>query len=296
MLVQMAIADAYGASFEFQDQDFVDAHNTGSSYAVGKRGLDKGAYTDDTQMSLALAELLLEKEQWSRFDIAGKFLEVFKRDPRLGYASGFYNFLQHTHSAENFLATIRQNSTKSGAAMRAAPLGVIANVDAVIGKSYLQASITHNTQEGLTSATATALASYYFYHELGDKKDLPHFLSGFVSGDWFTPWRGVVSVEGMDCIQAALTAIQQSNTLTELLVNCVAFGGDTDTVAAISLGIVNTSSQFEHDLSPALFHELENKQYGYDDLLDIERKLYKQYPKKTSIQDEVRNSTACSHL
>ncbi len=292
MLVQMAIADAYGASFEFQDQDFVDVYNTGNSYEVSRRGLDKGAYTDDTQMSLALAELLLEKEKWSRFDIAGKFLEVFKRDPRTGYASGFYRFLQRTHSAETFLATIHQDSTKSGAAMRAAPLGVIADVDEVIGKSYLQASVTHNTQEGLTSATATALTSYYFYHDVGDKADLPKFLSCFVSGDWFNPWCGVVSVEGMDCIKAALTAIQQSSTLTELLVNCVAFRGDTDTVAAIALGIVNTSSQFEHDLSPTLFHGLENKEYGHDYLLDTDKRLYNQYSQSTfSEKHQIRLET-----
>lgn len=280
MLVQIAIADAYGAGFEFQKQSFIDVYNTGTCYEAGGRGLSVGAYTDDTQMSLAIAELLLEKENWSRFDVAQKFLDAFKRDPRAGYAKGFYNFLQKTRSAEGFLENIIQESTKSGGAMRSAPLGVISDIDELISKTYLQASVTHNTEQGLTSSIATALASHYFYHDIGDKKDLPKFLTCFLSGDWFTPWKGFVSVEGMDCVKGAITAVQQSDSLSEILIRCVAFGGDTDTVASIALGIINTSNQFENDLSPALFHGLENNRYGYDYLLDTQGKLYGKYSKK----------------
>ena len=94
MLVNIAIADAYGASFEFKDKRFVDLHNTGTSYVTGAGRTKPGHYTDDTQMSLALAELLIENPQWTRFKVAAKFLDAFKRDPRPGYAGGFYHFLK----------------------------------------------------------------------------------------------------------------------------------------------------------------------------------------------------------
>jgi len=277
MLVHIAIADAYGASFEFKDKCFVDLHNTGSSYVTGGGRTQPGHYTDDTQMSLALFELLIETPQWTRFKIAAKFLEVFKRDPRPGYAGGFYHFLKNTQSPLEFLENIRPDSTKSGAAMRAAPLGILKSIDEVIAKNYLQASITHNTEEGISSSLAVALASHYFYYELGSKKDLPKFLSCFVQGDWFTPWKGVVSVEGADCVKSALTAIQQSNSLEELLIKSVDFTGDTDTVAAIALGIVNRSPLFESDLSPALYHGLENGKFGYDYLRSTSKKFAEEF-------------------
>lgn len=264
MLVHIAIADAYGASFEFKDTDFVDVYNTGTSYHTGEGRTQAGHYTDDTQMSLAIAELLIEKKHWTRLDIAAKFLEVFKRDPRPGYANGFYHFLKRTNTAEEFLANIRPTSTKSGAAMRSAPLGVLKNIEELIAKSYLHASLTHNTQEGINSAVVVALASHFFYHQLGEKKDLPAFIAHLVPGDWFTPWEGFASVEALGCTKAALTAVMQSNSLEELLIESVSFTGDTDTVAAIALGIVNHSYLFENNLSPALYHGLESEEWGYD--------------------------------
>jgi len=280
MLVHIAIADAYGASFEFKDKRFVDLHNTGTSYVTGAGRTQPGHYTDDTQMSLALAELLIEKPQWTRFKIAAKFLEVFKRDPRPGYAGGFYHFLKNTQTPQEFLDNIRPDSTKSGAAMRAAPLGILESIDEVIAKNYLQASITHNTQEGISSSLVVALASHYFYYELGSKEDLPKFLSCFVQGDWFTSWKSTVSVEGMDCVKSALTAIQQSNSLEELLIKSVDFTGDTDTVAAIALGIVNRSHLFDNDLSPALYNGLENGEFGYDYLKSISKKFAEEFMKR----------------
>ncbi len=272
MLVNIAIADAYGASFEFKDKAFVDTYNTGTSYHTGEGRAKAGYYTDDTQMSLAIAELLIEGKPWTRLNIAAKFLEVFKRDPRPGYASGFYRFLQRTQSPEEFVANIRPTSTKSGAAMRSAPLGVLKNIEEIIAKSYLHASLTHNTQEGINSAIVVALASHFFYHQLGEKKDLPTFIAHLVSGDWFTPWEGFASVEALDCTKAALTAVMQSESLEELLIKSVSFTGDTDTVAAIALGMVNKSSLFESNLSSVLYHELENSKYGYDYLFHISSK------------------------
>lgn len=277
MLVNIAIGDAYGASFEFMEVEFVNLHNTATSYETGAGRANGGHYTDDTQMSLALAELMLERKVWTRPDVAGKFLEVFKRDPRPGYAHGFYQFLQRTNSVDEFLKNIITSSTKSGAAMRAAPLGILDSVEEVIAKSYLQASITHNTEEGINAAIVVALSSYFFFHKLGKKEDLPSFIAFLVPGDWFTPWSGAVSVEAVDCTKAALTAVMKSHTLQELLINSVSFTGDTDTVAAIAMGIVNRSSQFENDLPSMLYQQLENDIYGYDYLLDLDKKLNRQF-------------------
>ena len=60
MLYEIAIADAYGAGFEFSPPD--DARpNDGLCYHRNAKhpSLRPGAYTDDTQMSIAVAECLL---------------------------------------------------------------------------------------------------------------------------------------------------------------------------------------------------------------------------------------------
>lgn len=48
--------------------------------------------TDDTQMSLAIAEAIVSREPWTPELLAAKFVKAFKRDRRVGYASKLYNF------------------------------------------------------------------------------------------------------------------------------------------------------------------------------------------------------------
>ncbi len=90
MIIEGAIGDAYGAGFEFADMEFIKNKNQLTHYqqhplfeSIYKK------YTDDTQMALAIAELLIEKTAWTPVAIADKFVEVFKRDPRQGYALGW---------------------------------------------------------------------------------------------------------------------------------------------------------------------------------------------------------------
>ena len=109
MLVELAIGDAYGAGFEYVDPEHRTAPNDLTCYArhPGHIVLSPGRYTDDTQMSLAIAELMIEKIEWTPLNIANKFVQVFKRDPRPGYARKFYEFLKEIKSGEEFLERIK---------------------------------------------------------------------------------------------------------------------------------------------------------------------------------------------
>jgi len=79
MLLEIAIGDAYGAGFEFSPIDKVNTYNNLTSYQQHGLGMPAGTYTDDTQMSLAIAELLIDKTPWTRENIAEKFVACFKR-------------------------------------------------------------------------------------------------------------------------------------------------------------------------------------------------------------------------
>src|SRR5690348_9192118 len=86
MLVEIGVGDAYGAGFEYASPAVVRQRNDLSGYFRRRRPVDVGTYTDDTQMSIAVAELIASDAPWTRETIADKFVEVFKRDPRRGYA------------------------------------------------------------------------------------------------------------------------------------------------------------------------------------------------------------------
>jgi ADP-ribosylglycohydrolase len=274
MLLQLAIGDAYGAGFEYANQRRPrDPQQARYLQHPRHRGTRPGMYTDDTQMSLAIAELLVAGVRWTPRNIAGKFVEAFHRDPREGYASRFYAFLQQTRTAEEFLANIRPSSDKSGAAMRAGPLGVLDTLGTVLDYARIQATLTHNTPDGIAAAQAAALMSHYFLYDLGPRDRLGQFLEEMVPGQWSVPWLGKVESKGWMSVRAAVTALQRNTSLAALLQDCIAFTGDVDTVATIALAAASCCSDYSHDLPEALVAGLENGAYGRDYLIALDRQL-----------------------
>lgn len=273
-MIELAIGDTYGAGFEYVDESIVYEYNNLKNYRKHQKyNIGNGKYTDDTQMSLAIAELLIEGVEFTPLNIVNKFIEVFKRDEREGYATGFYSFLQEVKTGEEFLQRINPKSDKSGAAMRALPIGFLPNIKDVIKYSTIQSKLTHNTPLGINAGVASALMSHYFIYNLGDKNDLGIFLESHVEGEWSKPWSGLVGEKGYMDVRAAITAIKEKNSLSKILKKCIDFTGDVDTVATIALGAASCSSEIKQDLPKNLFNDLENGKYGRDYLIELDKKL-----------------------
>ncbi|QQP95072.1 ADP-ribosylglycohydrolase family protein [Lysobacter enzymogenes] len=274
MLLQLAIGDAYGAGFEYAPDRLVRERNDGAGYTRHPRhDIEPGCYTDDTQMSLAIAEALVENDPWTRESLAARFVAAFKRDPREGYASRFHGLLTEVRDGDDLLARIRPDSAKSGAAMRSPPLGVLADTAQVIRRAELQARITHDTSGGVASATASALCAHYFVHRHGPKAELADFLLAYVPGPWDRPWHGKVGALGMDSVHAAVAALREHASMRELLRACIAFTGDVDTVATIALAAGAHSEEIAQDLPVSLYEGLENSRYGRDYLATLDARL-----------------------
>jgi ADP-ribosyl-[dinitrogen reductase] hydrolase len=274
LLLELAIGDAYGAGFEYVDAEMIRRQNDLSRYVKHPRhNIQPGSYTDDTQMSLAIAEAIVSGEPWHPALLAGKFVEVFQRDPRQGYASGFYHFLLNVRDGEQFLRDIKPDSDKSGAAMRAAPIGIYPTLSQVIERCRIQAALTHNTPNGINAAVAAALMTHYFLYNLGPKKELGTFLEEHVSGRWATPWTGTVKSQGWMSVQAAATALIRNDTMRNVLKTCIQFSGDVDTVAAIALAAGSCSPEIAQDIPAHLVDGLENGQYGRDYIRRLDTQL-----------------------
>ena len=115
-------------------------------------------------MSLAIAETLVAQETWTPEVLANRFVTTFKRDRREGYSKKFYQYLLQVQDGHEFLEGITWTSDKSGASMRAAPIGILPTVERVIEATTIQAAITHNTPDGINAARAAALMSHYFIY------------------------------------------------------------------------------------------------------------------------------------
>ncbi|BDD08279.1 hypothetical protein FUAX_07110 [Fulvitalea axinellae] len=277
MLIELAIGDAYGAGFEYVKPEIITKYNN-LEYRQHPthKGTKPGMYTDDTQMSLAIAELMVEELEWTKLNVANKFVEVFKRDVREGYASGFYHFLTKMNNGEMFLENIKPYSDKSGAAMRAPVLGIYKDRKEVLEKTEIQASVTHDTKDGINAAKASAMIVHFFLWESGKKKDLAKYLKDHVKGDWASRWTGKVRSKGWMSVRAAITAIQEADSMSDLLTKCVAYTGDVDTVAAIALAGGSVCKELRNDLPGWLYSGMEDGEFGrtYIESLDKELKAF----------------------
>lgn len=274
MLLEAAVGDAFGAGYEYVKHKGI--HSVDKLVYVQHprhRGTTPGMYTDDTQMAIAIAELLLSGDEWTAYNVADRFVTCFHRDPREGYARGFFSFLTETKSADSFLANIRSNSDKSGAAMRASAVGLMPDIKQVIEYSKIQAAVTHNSDGGINSAIASSLMVHYFTYSFGSRRRLPHWINANVDGNWAKPYDDKVGSKGWMSVSAAITAVSRNDTLSALLMDCINFGGDVDTVATIAMAAASCSADYIKDIPEQLIRDLENGPFGRDYIQKIDTEL-----------------------
>lgn len=283
MLLEGAVGDSYGFGFEYTSVDFVTKHNDLSHYMKHpseRHEFTPGNYSDDTQMAIAIAESLISKEAWTAETLAHQFVVCFKRDKRQGYAHAFYGLLNSVRDGEDLLKLIRPDSDKSGAAMRATPIGILPRWSDVLDKARIQAKITHNTDAGIKAAQASAMTAHYFIYDKGPKAKLGKWLIDYIPAviengplRWDKPYEGSVGAKGWMSVRAAITALMACDKMSDLLKMCIAFTGDVDTIATIALSAGSQSKEIEQDLPANLIDGLENGAYGRDFLIDLDNKL-----------------------
>ena len=275
MLVECALGDAYGAGFEFIKRPYPNGmvNDTETYWKHPELEIGGGRYTDDTQMTMAIAEELVEDGPFTKESLADRFVTTFKRDPRKGYGKGMYGGLCFSEKGSDLLALLKPHSTRSGAAMRVGPVGLFSDLETVLEKAALQASVTHDSPEGRMSAQAIAASVHYFAYKRGSISFLGDFLEAHVPGhDWASDHEGWVSVEGVPCAHAAITCVRLGRSMENVLERAIDLGGDVDTVAAMAMFIASVT-KLPNDLDSKLYSGLEQGSYGKDYLLRLDKSL-----------------------
>jgi ADP-ribosylglycohydrolase len=278
MLVEIAIGDAYGAGFEFCSREKIAAHNTLAAYVEHELGLQAGRYTDDTQMSIANAEVLLATSDAHSDDFADAYVRCYRRDRRLGYAKGLQSLLNECDTGAMLRQRIRPDSKRNGAAMRAVPLGLIAEKQRVMALASEQAMVTHATSEGVLSSQAVALMAHLLMYENARLDDLPDLVARAIGLPLRRDWQAEVECDAIQTVHAVSTALLRNRSMSGLLRDCVNFGGDVDSVAAIAMGLASLSREYVADIPHVLANGLEDGAYGRNYLRRLDDALAKRFP------------------
>ncbi|MDR1922632.1 MAG: ADP-ribosylglycohydrolase family protein [Candidatus Adiutrix sp.] len=198
---------------------------------------DESFFTDDTVMTIAVAEALMNGGQPDDFiDSLKKYGRLY---PRVGYGRGFYLWLVSDDRAP-------YGSWGNGAAMRVSPCGWFGGRGGSAEElAERSAAVTHDHTEGLKGARATAAAidmaragrSKAEIRGHIEKKygyDLSRKLDDIRPGYKFDE-----SCQGT--VPEAIIAFLESDGFEDALRNAVSLGGDSDTLAAITGGIAEAA-------------------------------------------------------
>jgi len=263
MMIEIAIGDAYGAPFEFKKNKFIKNNNNLEYISCPAK------YTDDTQMSIAIVEHILDGSAINQNTIAKYFVEVYKRDRRQSsYASNFGKLLNSVRSGKALLDRLQPYSERNGCVMRSVPIGILSTVSEVMHYSIVQSSITHANFKSIRASLIVALSSHYFYYRIGSKDKLNNWLikidPSFSLGE-FKPRR--VKCDAVDTALAVMYLLMTYDSASKILYGAIDMGGDTDSVAAVAVGLCSICDEINMDLPQCLYDNLESEVYGIDYLM-----------------------------
>jgi poly(ADP-ribose) glycohydrolase ARH3 len=298
------LGDAFGAGFEGMNPDMATAHLSILSEKFPR------AYTDDTDMTLALAESIVQSGKVDPDDIAQKFSQAC--DLTRGYAIGTIKAVLALRAGAAWHQVSRivfeKGSFGNGAAMRVSPVGLFYHHDLkVLGKAAIdQANITHTHPLGqwgaVMQASSVALALHQdpkkplekeeliielremlwpgpveYQKALNEMENMLLQEKGFAAkevarrlGNGIEAHRSVPS--------ACYTALTYSPDFQEAIRAAISLGGDTDTIAGM-VGAIVGAHVGEGGLPEEWIEQLEGGPRGRSFAMDLAEKLFEAWLK-----------------
>jgi ADP-ribosylglycohydrolase len=187
-------------------------------------------FTDDTVLTVAVADWILNGGDL--VDLLHRYFEAY---PQAGYGMSFIRWAGHK-CREPY------NSWGNGSAMRVSPVGfAFDSLDVVLAKAKATAEVTHNHQEGIRGAQATA-AAIFLARSGSDKLDIKGYVQNQFGYDLNRTLDQIrpdysfeVSCQGS--VPESIIAFLESSDYETAVRNAISLGGDADTMACIAGGI-----------------------------------------------------------
>lgn len=273
-LYGVAVGDALGATLEFMDE-----HQIKQEYGQlrdiiggGWLNLSPGEWTDDTEMTLAVAEGILADPYEPAFHIGDRFLEWLKTNPpdvgnTISATHMEYLKINDWHKAAKAIHDRGMRTAGNGALMRTLPVAYMYKdpVDIYI-MSMTTAKLTHWDHEAGLSCFLYCLLAREFINGTSDKfrawanakdlflkttvpkhLDVAKTLVGKKLGGIETWPEERLNPTGytVDSLACALWHFFHGENFEDAIVGAVNLGGDADTIGAITGGLAGVYWGYE---------------------------------------------------
>ena len=234
-----ACGDALGATVEFMTPKQI--HNRHGVHqditGGGWLGLEAGQVTDDTQMSLALGQAIIDHQGWNIQAVADNFVAWLESNPPDIGNTCRRGITRYRDNGE-LSGLPRDDDAGNGACMRNLPvvLTTLNHPDYFHDWSLQQSHITHNNP--LSNAATLTLGR--IVNHLINRQDLDackqeaELLIGQYSEFAYSPYPGKASGYIVDTVQTVLHYFFNTDSFESCLIATVNQGGDADTTGALA--------------------------------------------------------------
>lgn len=239
-MIGAIIGDIAGSRFEFnpiRSKNFdllVKGENYLSKKQSYKEFLESCRFTDDTVMTIALANALMEAEE--NYDnlkeLVIKNMKNFgHKYPYAGYGAKFNTWL-------TMPITVPYNSFGNGSAMRISAVPYFANsLEDVKTLSKLVTEVTHNHPEGIKGAEAVACCIWLALNKCS-KKEIESFVEEnyyVLNFDYEELVKSYTHDEScQNSVPQSIFAFLISQDYEDTIRTAISMGGDSDTMACIA--------------------------------------------------------------
>lgn len=221
-IIGAVIGDVIGSAYEWNNVKTAD-------FALFTA---KSDFTDDTVLTIAVADSLLNKK-----DFARTIWDYGRKYPGRGYGCRFQNWLEEYELKP-------YDSFGNGSAMRASAVGfAFDNLETVLKVAKQSAEVTHNHPEGIKGAQSTA-AAIFLSRQGKSKHEIKEYLSSnfnynldFTLDEIRPTYNFDETCQGS--VPQAIVAFLESSDFESAIRLAISIGGDSDTIACITGGIAS---------------------------------------------------------
>jgi len=235
----LALGDALGATTEFMSPAEIRG-----KYKVHRKirgggwlGVKPGQVTDDTEMSLAIARVVLLRGHWELRLIADSFVAWMKGKP-IDIGSTVRKGIRHYMNSGELEMPYNEWDAGNGAAMRMAPVALFTLGDERELKrcTLQQARLTHNhvLSDGACLCIGRMVQAAILGADRATLRELASKLVVKYPTFQFNKYRRNSSGYVVDTLQTVFHYLFTTNSFEECLVGVVNQGGDADTTGAIA--------------------------------------------------------------
>ena len=215
--------------------------------------VQESQFTDDTVMTIAVAQALMESEGKSDDEIRRRLVvdmqDWGKRYPAAGYGARFGGWIYQEDPKP-------YGSFGNGSAMRVSSAGWLYDtIEETRRIARITSGVTHNHPEGIKGAEATAAAIFLARTGSG-KEEIKDYIAGEFGYDLSRTcdeirptYHHVESCQ--ETVPEAITAFLEGADFEDVIRTAVSLGGDCDTLTCIAGGIAEAFYGVPEDMKAA---------------------------------------------